>query len=366
MQDNTPQHCRWTPNSVRCWAVRGFGAVAISTALLASPAHAQYDSLAKQHIAPRVDHHIHLGSDALRQQMEEMQKQDPTAFQHLSKDIFSKPTLSDALRNLDEAGVKQAVLLSTAYWFALPGQSAKPSEAARKMREENRFNVDTAMASHGRLSAFIAINPFAPNARDELKYWRGKPGVSGIKLHLGAAGFRETSRLQVAKLATFFADAKAENLPLVVHLRGGGSFTKNDVRIFVAKVLSRAGDLPVQIAHGGGYGGGDPATIDALSTFGEAIARHAPGTKNLVFDISGVVLPEATAEALGTSDAQLVIFVGLMRKIGLDRFIVGSDWPAIGAVAPYYALVRQKLPVTDDEWAQLCANVAPYLKDRRK
>ena len=51
-----------------------------------------------------------------------------------------------------------------------------------------------------------------------------------------------------------------------------------------------------------------------------------------------------------------------MRKIGLDRFVMGSDWPAIGRIAPYFALVRQKLPVTDAEWAQLCGNQAPYLR----
>jgi hypothetical protein len=148
---------------------------------------------------------------------------------------------------------------------------------------------------------------------------------------------------------------------LLVHLRGGGSFTKGDVNIFIDKVLSRAGDSPVQIAHGGGYAGADPATIESLSAFGEAITRKAPGTRNLVFDISGLVLPDATANALGSSDQQLKVFVGRMRKIGMDRFVMGSDWPAIGRIAPYYALMREKLPVTDAEWAQLCNKVAPYV-----
>ncbi|WP_448140492.1 amidohydrolase family protein [Sphingopyxis fribergensis] len=312
--------------------------------------------------APLVDHHIHLGSDELARQLDEMNKADPTAFEHLSKDIFDKPTPADAIRNLDQAGVKRAVLLSTAYWFMLPGLATDPAEAARKMRAENRFNVDTALASNGRLIAFISINPLAANAKDELLYWKGKPGVSGLKLHLGAAGFSASDTKQVTQLAAIFGLARKAKLPIVVHLRGGGSFTKVEVNRFIDKVLSKAGDLPVQIAHGGGYAGADPATIDSLEAFGAAIARKAPGTRNLVFDLSGVAIPEPAASALGSSDAQLALFTADMRRIGLDRFVIGSDWPAIGPIAPYFELMRGKLALTDAEWVALCNNVAPYLR----
>jgi predicted TIM-barrel fold metal-dependent hydrolase len=338
------------------------GALAAAVLVLSAPASGAARPAA---VAPVVDHHIHLGSPALQQYVEEIDKADPSVFEHLSRDVFSKPTPADALRILDEAGVKRAVLLSSAYLFMPGAKVPDPAAAARKMRDENRFTVDTALASHGRLLAFVAINPFAANADDEFAYWKGKRGVRGIKLHLGAAGFDSTSPEQVAILARFFAKAREAHLPLVIHLRGGGPFTKADVRTFIDKILSQAGDLPVQIAHGGGYAGADPATLDALSAFGEAIARKALGTRNLVFDISGVVLPDETAKALGSSDSQVRKFVALMRKIGLDRFVVGSDWPALGRIAPYYALMRKKLPVTHAEWARLCRNEAPYLRSAR-
>jgi len=312
--------------------------------------------------APTVDHHLHLGSSALSAYVEQLDKLDPSIFEHLSKEVFSKPTPATALRMLDDAGVKRAVLLSSGYLFLTGGKVADAATEAREMKEENQFVVDTALASKGRFIAFIAINPLDPRALDDLAYWKGKPGVSGIKLHLGAAGFHASSPEHVAALAKFFAAARDARLPLVVHLRGGGPFPKAEVETFIEKVLSQAGDLPVQIAHGGGYAGADPATIDSLSAFGDAITREAPGTKNLVFDISGVVLPDQTATALGSSDAQLKLFADLMRKIGLNRFVVGSDWPALGPIAPYYALMRQKLPVTDAEWIQLCANEAPYIR----
>ena len=336
----------------------GFAVMAMLAAFAVYPVQAKP-------IAPVVDHHLHLGSPALSDYVEKLNKLDPSVFEHLSKDVFSRPTAASALKMLDEAGVRRAVLLSSGYLFLTGGQVADAVTEARELRDENSFVVNTARASHGRFIAFVAINPLDPSASDELAYWKGKSGVSGIKLHLGAAGFHASSPEQVAKLAKFFAEARAAHLPLVVHLRGGGPFPKADVETFIDKVLSQAGDLPVQIAHGGGYGGADPATIDSLTAFGDAIARKAPGTKNLVFDISGVVLPAETAKALGSNDAQLKFFVGEMRKIGLKRFLIGSDWPAIGPIGPYYALLRQKLPVTDAEWAQLRTNEAPYLRGIR-
>lgn len=352
-------------SAARAKAIKKLSLFGVALITLATPLCASAFEGAAAPAAPLVDHHIHLGSDELKQKMEEMLKADPTAFEHLSEDIFKKKTPADVIRNLDEAGVKRAVLLSTAYWFMLPGQAATPAEAARKMRAENRFNVEAALASHGRIIAFVSVNPFAPNAKEEIRYWKDKPGVSGLKLHLGAAGFSASSPEQVAQLAGIFSLARKANLPIVAHLRGGGSFTKADVNIFIDKVLSKAGNLPVQIAHGGGYAGADPATIVSLEAFGAAINRNAPGTRHLIFDISGVVLPDETAAALGSSDAQLAQFVADMRQIGLDRFVIGSDWPALGPIAPYFELMRRKLQLSDAEWKALCNNVAPYLKNHR-
>lgn len=313
-------------------------------------------------VTPLVDHHVHIASMLVSDHIERVRKQSPNAFEHLSEDIFSRPTVADALRLLSEAGVKQAVVVSTAYMFVQSG-SARDPEGERLMREENKFAVATALASNGRLKAFVAVNPLAANAHDEFAYWAGKPGVSGLKLHLGGAGFSANNPEHVATLAAFFASARKANLPLVVHFRGGSDYSVSAVNIFIAKVLSQAGNLPVQMAHGGGYAGADPATIAVLGAYADAIARRAPGTKNLVFDLSGMVLPDPAAAALGTNDGQLKAFVALMRKIGLGRFVIGSDWPATGNPKAYFALMHARLPVTPTEWAQLCQNRASYLRE---
>lgn len=315
--------------------------------------------------APVADHHMHIQSALISSWLREIKAKIPAVFDGISDDIFTERSGADAVRELDRAGIRQGVLLSTGYMFGFPAIPLEPAEMARRMREENRFNVDAALASRGRLVAFVGINPFAPNAQDELSYWSHRPGASGVKLHLGNSQFDPASTDQVTKLAAFFAEANKARMPLVVHLRGEADFSAAKVRIFIDKVLSQAGDLPVQIAHGGGYGGLDQPTLDALAAYGDAIARKAPGTRNLVFDISAILhtipgSPDGGNKKLAAERA--AAYVALMRKIGLEHFVLASDWPAIHPPAEYFASEQSQLPVTAAEWAELCKNRAPYLR----
>lgn len=318
---------------------------------------------------PRADHHMHIQSKLIVDQLRAMQAAEPDIFDGISADLFAERTGADALRELDRAGIDKGVLLSTGYMFGFTAVPMEPAVRAEKMRGENRFNVDAALASKGRLFAFVGINPFAANAFDELEYWSKQPGASGVKLHLGNSGFDTANPEQVEALGRFFAAANKARMPLVVHLRGAAPFSAASVNIFLDRVVSQAGDLPIQIAHGGGYAGIDQPTLDALAAYGDAIARKAPGTANLVLDISAVMqfdpskLPDAkTSTEKRSYDELRGIYVAGMRKIGLDRFVLASDWPAIAPPAEYFAAEKLALPVTPAEWKQLCENVAPYLR----
>ena len=320
--------------------------------------------------APRADHHMHIQSALITDWLQDMQKAMPGVFEGISGDIFKVRTGGDAVHELDRAGIRQGVLLSAGYMFGFSAVPLAPEEMARRMRAENRFNVDQALASNGRLVAFVGINPFLGNALDELEYWSRQPGASGVKLHLGNSGLDLGNPDQVKTLAAFFAAASKARMPLVVHLRGAAPFSNVNIATFIETVLSEAGDLPVQIAHGGGFGGIDAATLEALRLYGDAIERKAPGTANLVLDISAVAqldlskLASVPTEGIETrtADEWRAAYVAQMRKIGLDRFVLASDWPALTPPAEYFAAERKALPVTDAEWTTLCENVAPYLR----
>lgn len=320
--------------------------------------------------APRADHHMHIQSALITDWLDEIQKAMPGAFEGISGDIFNVRTGSDAVQELDRAGIRRGVLLSAGYMFGFSAVPLAPEEMARRMRAENRFNVDQALASNGRLVAFVGINPFLDNAISELEYWSHQPGASGVKLHLGNSGLDLGKPDQVKTLATFFAAARRARMPLVVHLRGAAPFSNANIATFIDTVLSEAGDLPVQIAHGGSFGGIDTATLEALRLYGEAIERKAPGTANLVLDISAVAqldlskLTSVPKEGIATrtADEWRADYVAQMRKIGMDRFVLASDWPALTPPAEYFAAERKALPVSDAEWMALCENVAPYLR----
>ena len=81
----------------------------------------------------------------------------------------------------------------------------------------------------------------------------------------------------------------------------------------------------------------------------------------MLFDPAHAPQPKDPADKR-TLEEMRAAYVAAMRRIGLDRFVLASDWPAMNPPAEYFAAERLALPVTDSEWRQLCANLAPYLR----
>jgi len=305
------------------------------------------------------DHHMHIQGPAATAELKRMAggNRELFALSLLRPDMFRVRTGAQALHVLDDAGIKQGVLLSEAYTFASPqAPPHKDFDVAKLTHEENAYNVQAALSSGGRLVAFISVNPLLANSIDEVRYWAGKPGVAGIKLHLANSGFKPQSPADVAALAGFVDQARELNLPLIIHVRNVEAYSRADAEVFIDQVLSHAGSLPVQVAHAGGWGKIDEPTLAALGAYADAISRRAPGTQNLTFDLAVNAFP------FPNSDRQLnTRFVTLMRRIGLNRFVVGSDWPAITPGRNVSAL-EAELPLTPVEWRTILSNRAPYLR----
>src|SRR5205085_6222901 len=83
---------------------------------------------------------------------------DPTPYY---QDTISGEQL---LKMMDTAGVKQAVLLSDAYWFDSPSYRTPGKDSSgeyEKVRAENDWTANEAAKSGGRLVAFCSFNPLA-------------------------------------------------------------------------------------------------------------------------------------------------------------------------------------------------------------
>jgi hypothetical protein len=179
--------------------------------------------------------------------------------------------------------------------------------------------------------------------------------ASGIKLYLANSGFDFGRPADIQALKQVFSEANKDNFPIIIHLRDRADFSVAQVNTFVNETLPKSASIPVQIAHGCGRGGLDDRTIAALSTFSTAIAAHRPGTERLTFDLALVVFDEHT----DASKAQH--FVDLMRKIGIEPFAMGSDWPAVYTPGQYVRLVERELPLKPEEWRVIFVRHADYL-----
>jgi len=310
--------------------------------------------------AAAADHHLHIQSPNVTAELKRRFALHPEQFAIFDPALMVTRSGQDALTVLDAAGIGEGALLSMAYIFWSPRATVAPADAAALARAENQWNIDAALASSGRLKAFISVNPFAPVAIDEMRHWGGREGVTGLKLHLSNSDFDWRSDRHVEQLSHVFATAHEIGMPIVVHARAGGDYDPAETRRFIDEVIGQAGDTLVQIAHGGGGGGLDEPTLHALSLYGEAIERRAPGTKNLVIDLAAVLVRDSTDPHSASMLRQLA---QRMRGIGLERFLMASDWPSIMAPRDHNEWLESQIPLNPDEWKVVLSNRASYFGD---
>jgi predicted TIM-barrel fold metal-dependent hydrolase len=308
--------------------------------------------------AAAADHHLHIQSAEVSALLRQQYLHSKQGFDGINPALFDARSGLDALRTLDAAGIRYGVLLSEAYVFESPFAMSLTVERESLMRQENAYNVEAANRSGGRLLSFIGVNPLAASALNEVAFWAGRKGVAGAKLHLGNSDFDPQSAQHLEALATFFERAREARMAVVIHVRSPRDPQACGTSLFIDRVLSHAGDVPVQIAHAGGGGGLDESTLQALLAYSFAIQREAPGTQNLFFDLAAVGVPQHVHSTLARS--LLLTLVKTMRSIGISRFVMGSDWPSVWPPAEHNAYLQNQIPLTIEEWRQLLAQKAPY------
>jgi len=336
-------------------------ACAASLAVLLGAASALADPAA----APSVDHHMHIFSpEASRVLTIICARVGPAK---CPPEISKAPsTGADVLRSLDAAGIRQGVLLSTAYFYASPDVADLHLDLAKETRAENRFIVEQARASCGRLAAFISVNPLAPNAIDEIGYWAHAGGATGLKLHLGNSGVDLRAPEQVKRMAAVFRAADRARFPIVIHLQTrAADYGAEDAAIFLRNVAPAARGVPIQVAHAAGGGGLDSGELAALATFADAFQRDPDGTRNIFFDLAMVPDEVSNTARIAATPEHVASLEALVQRIGPQRFVLGSDWTAGLDLAHYFADERAALALPPAEWDALAANVAPYMRSVR-
>jgi uncharacterized protein len=300
---------------------------------------------AAQTPVPVADHHQHVFSPP----MAEFQKIKPI-------------TAADVIKDLDEAGIKRGVLLSTAYSYGRPGR--EPQNEYEKVKEENDWVGAQAALYPKRLIAFCGFNPLKDYAVAELERCAKNTNTRrGIKLHFGNSDVQMEDPANMEKLKAVFRAANANRMAIVVHMRASFSLNRpygaEQARAFVEQLLPIATDIPVQIAHLGSSGPGyDDPKVDA---FMDALIERIqnPRSKiqnNLWFDLTTIVHPEDKPE-------RWAMVLKRIRQIGVKRIVYGSDAPLGGNLKPRESWAAiPKVGLTPDELKTIASNRAPYFK----
>jgi len=184
---------------------------------------------------------------------------------------YDKPVLADQLvEELDDAGIRRGVVLSTAYWYGDPRHGFTDAEAEAKTRADNDWTVAQVSKYPDRLVAFCGVSALADYAPREIARCARLPYLKGIKTHFANAGVDLTNPEHVAKVRRFFRAANANRMAVVVHARTRGGFLAEHARIILDSLFSAAPDVPIQIAHMGSASG--QRCFDASGSIGSSSA----------------------------------------------------------------------------------------------
>jgi predicted TIM-barrel fold metal-dependent hydrolase len=256
----------------------------------------------------------------------------------------------DAVHALEEAHVAKGVILSCAFLYGLPSLHLTSTDIAAKTRRENEFTAAEVAKYPTRLVGFLSVNPLQRSAIDEIRHWSGSRVLVGLKLHFPASAVHMRNPSERRRVERVFKAAAAQHLPIVIHL-GGDDFDDADAEVFIRSVLPNAGSSWVQIAHaGGGYPPDNHVRV--LRTFADHIAHDDPITRRVLFDLSYVPAPEEDAEAVTS-------LMRDVRRIGIERFLFGSDFNVLTPIQEIAYLAR--LGLTTDEENSLRRNCAPWV-----
>lgn len=322
-------------------------AVAFALGWLAFAQGAEQERRNPRPPVPLADHHQHLFSPELAALMTTT---PPVA--------AAKPrTAADLIEQLDAAGIKRAVVLSTAYIFEQP--SRKADHAAEKLKRDNDWTSQQVAQFPNRLIGFCGLNPLKDYALEELSRCAADPNLRrGLKLHFGNSVVDYHNPEHIAQVRRVFRAANDLRMAIVAHLRASVTarlpWGRDEALIFLNELLPAAPDVVVQVAHLASAGSPqDEGAQQALEVFVDAVARNDPRTRHLYFDAT-------MGEPPTPDNAQR--WAAAIRRLP-TRVLFGSDaTTATATPGAAWTAMRKLLPLTDDEFKGIANNTPPYMQ----
>lgn len=239
-------------------------------------------------------------------------------------------------QDVEAAGLKLTGI--AAMWFGGPHQ-ARAGEPAVIRAGNDR--VITLAAKHDNVMPVATVHPYdGQTALDELERVAAA-GVRILKLHA------HTQRFDIDDPRVAAVVRKAGELDVIVLLDNASILPGDNEKLF--NLVLRVPGTKFILAH---LGGMNFRFWNML-----ALVRTADGLAmdNLYFDISAVVLLAADSPIAAE-------FVWTLRNVGIDRVLLGSDYPQMGLGQMAAALAR--LDLTPEEKAKIRSGNARRLFGR--
>lgn len=222
-------------------------------------------------------------------------------------------TAEDLLARLDEGNVEKAVVLSLGY-FDLPDDS--------NMAPENDFTASIVSEAPDRLIGFCGINPRYESALAEIDRCLDLPEMVGIKLNIvGGSGLDWENPEHTAAISAVLDSAQSHDAPVLMHVAAAP--LDDDSLLSALTVIGSHPELRLLIAHCGG----DADYEIEQYLIPAAATPPLINLDNLFTDMSSCLNFYRDAPR-----AQRELIVWRLRKWGIDRVFLGSDYLSIAPV----------------------------------
>jgi predicted TIM-barrel fold metal-dependent hydrolase len=328
--------------------IRLASAVALAVGWLAFAQAAEQEGGNTPPTIPLADHHQHLFSPELAALMTTTA---PVA--------AAKPrTAADLIEQLDAAGIKRAVVLSSAYIFEQPSRHADRAE--EKLKRDNDWTSKQVAQFPDRLIGFCGLNPLTDYALEELARCAADPNLRrGLKLHFGNSVVDYHNPEHIEQVRRVLRAANDRRMAIVAHVRASVTaklpWGHAEALIFLNELLPSAPDVVVQVAHLASAGSAqDEGAQEALEVFVDAVARNDARTRNLYFDATTLGEPPTPANARR--------WAATIRRLP-TRVLFGSDATTVTSTpGAAWTAMRKLLPLTDEEFKVIASNTPPYMR----
>lgn len=305
-----------------------------------------------------VDHHVHLLGPGLLRDWKSL----GVPFSREDAAYLSADGLLDGADGVSPI-VERVVLVPMAHLYGnseLRGAlGLSATEEQSRASAENDHVAREAARHPGRAVALCSVSVLRPWAWPEIRRCRAELGSPGIKLHLANSEVDLRVGSHLAALAEIAGWAEEEGVALWVHLdpQRRGHEVK-DVDRFARTVLEPHPRLTAIIAHlggSGGYGAWTQSVFRALVDWLEGLEAAGDPRPGVRFDVSGVVLAEASEGVPPTTRAEAAALAADLRRAGLERLLFASDYPVF-APRRSAALLAERAGLTPEEMSSLLAN----------